>query len=999
MAEEGQPNKARVDIEAKPKLVGKAAFKNSVNDLAGDLAEPGIVLAAGGSASQAAWAGLRGILISRVLGPLGLISGSVLAIGAAMKMVVGQTRLMAEGLRQAEGMERLVTMFRPLLGGTQAAKARLSELFQFAATTPFQINGIAEASRLLEILTQGALSSTQGLRMIGDAAAIAGRPLKEVSFWTGRLYDAMKSGAPTGESLMRLQEMGVVTGATRRQIEQLSEAGASFAGRWAIVEKALKRNKGGMELLAQSSLGLKTTLADVRAAMARQFGQNFLEHEKNQIKNAITVTEAFTPVLEQLGSHLAAISAPGRTMKDTLLQNEGAMRALASGVKVAMDAFIAFGMAVVGAQVLVTAKGILDLKKAAGSLGAAMKLAAANGLNMAKAKAQAARISQLNATANKLEAAAINATTAAEKRRLTVMAGSVRSKAKAASQTAATGGAITATTKRGKIMAGVLKLLTGAWRLFTGAVKAAFGALMSGVGLAGAALGGIAAAVYFGTKAWNKHRKAIEAVRDALKENREEYEKQAEAIRTVTDQLELEKTLVDQLADAEERLQKAKKKDRENVLGNEKEVEAALQNRNEIREWLWAVRTGLETGKSPEGENLERTDRLKRMKEDVELERRLAEITFRANLERATGQEKLIMLAQKRNELEQRITKAQDRRKVQNNQEFEGKRQSTRLTELENRRKLLEQTIEDLEPKSGLGANLIGYKPEKTEEEKKQEIELKLAEITLAVTNAEIAQIEAAQKKRRDNEAERAKDPEALKVDQDVNNISELEERKAELIQRLKTLREERERTIRLAKEEKRIDELASKAAIAAANGNLTKAAALREQARDQEAYVQQLKRLLNLIKNDVPKTEAEAIAKGEQANRDREREARERKFRNNRARRIPIARADAEGDEEGARALKDNAKLRKLIRENMMKGGMDPGQARKAAMVQMRAEIGAAERSAGSQIQADRFRRIGRGGVATGSDPAQRARERMVEMQRVTNQTLREILMEGGPL
>ena len=116
-------------------------------------------------------------------------------------------------------------------------------------------------------------------------------------FRVGRLYDGMKSGAPIGEAMMRLQEMGVVSGSTRREIEQLTEAGANFSSRFAIVEKALKRNEGGMKLLSESMTGLRSTLADAEDALVRGFGNNFLEHEKDAIKSAITITEAFTPVI------------------------------------------------------------------------------------------------------------------------------------------------------------------------------------------------------------------------------------------------------------------------------------------------------------------------------------------------------------------------------------------------------------------------------------------------------------------------------------------------------------------------------------------------------------------------------------------------------------------------------------------------------------------------------------------------------------------------------
>jgi hypothetical protein len=67
-------------------------------------------------------------------------------------------------------METLETAFIPLLGSADAAQKRIADLSKFAAETPFELPEVAKASRTLETLTQGALATSEGLRLVGDVA-------------------------------------------------------------------------------------------------------------------------------------------------------------------------------------------------------------------------------------------------------------------------------------------------------------------------------------------------------------------------------------------------------------------------------------------------------------------------------------------------------------------------------------------------------------------------------------------------------------------------------------------------------------------------------------------------------------------------------------------------------------------------------------------------------------------------------------------------------------
>ena len=126
--------------------------------------------------------------------------------------------------------------------------------------TPFTRDEIFAASKQLQVFTGDALSTGDSLRVIGDVAAGTGESFEEVALWTGRLYDAMKSGNAVGEMTARLQEMGAISGEDRTKIEQLAEAGGDITQNWTEVEKIFSRYDGTMEKLSNNLGNMLTSL-------------------------------------------------------------------------------------------------------------------------------------------------------------------------------------------------------------------------------------------------------------------------------------------------------------------------------------------------------------------------------------------------------------------------------------------------------------------------------------------------------------------------------------------------------------------------------------------------------------------------------------------------------------------------------------------------------------------------------------------------------------------
>lgn len=210
-----------------------------------------------------------------------------IAVGAGIKISESLAELpnviyeiTTSGEEMAGKLESMQVAFETLLGSSAEAKARMAELRKFAADTPFEIPEVVQASRTLELMTKGALSTGAGLRMVGDAASAAQMPFSEMAMWVGRMYDGLMSGRPVGEALMRLQEMAVISGDVRGKIEALQKSGASGAEVWAVAEAAFGKFTGAMERGSKTLEGVKSNLNDAWEQAKTAAMQDFAEHSK-----------------------------------------------------------------------------------------------------------------------------------------------------------------------------------------------------------------------------------------------------------------------------------------------------------------------------------------------------------------------------------------------------------------------------------------------------------------------------------------------------------------------------------------------------------------------------------------------------------------------------------------------------------------------------------------------------------------------------------------------
>lgn len=181
------------------------------------------------------------------------------AVGSMNRAVANTIRT---GVTFNATLEQSEVAFTTLLGSAAAARQRIQELYQFSASTPFQLDEVISANRLLVTLTGGALGTQEAMRLVGDAAAATGRGFNEVGMWVGRLYGGLQNGQPVGEATMRLLEMGVISGELKGKLDSLGASGVVGGEAWSVAEEALGRFSGSMQMQSQTFNGLLSTMRD-----------------------------------------------------------------------------------------------------------------------------------------------------------------------------------------------------------------------------------------------------------------------------------------------------------------------------------------------------------------------------------------------------------------------------------------------------------------------------------------------------------------------------------------------------------------------------------------------------------------------------------------------------------------------------------------------------------------------------------------------------------------
>ncbi|QDP52993.1 MAG: hypothetical protein Unbinned4118contig1001_27 [Prokaryotic dsDNA virus sp.] len=180
------------------------------------------------------------------------------AVGAALGTMGGLA------IKTSANLESFETRLGGLLGGLDQGKARVQELFELSARTPFSINGLVEAEATLEAFGVNATRVRGGVM---DLAGAMGMDVTEAANAVGK---ALAGGAGAAD---QLREKGVLAMVEVTAGMSTAEMTADQF-REALVKTLETNDKiaGGTAKLAQTFNGLFSTLKDQFTVFAKDVG-------------------------------------------------------------------------------------------------------------------------------------------------------------------------------------------------------------------------------------------------------------------------------------------------------------------------------------------------------------------------------------------------------------------------------------------------------------------------------------------------------------------------------------------------------------------------------------------------------------------------------------------------------------------------------------------------------------------------------------------------------
>lgn len=328
-------------------LRGFAAFTGQTIQSVRSLAT-GTQAAGGGMRGFAAALGTVAAVGATVIGVMTGLLAVILPLVAAFKAVSFAFSLFSDGLKEASTFESIKIRFAGVLGSMEAAEVRMKQLAKLAADTPFELEGIANASLTLENLTAGAFSSIEALTKVGDAAAKSGQDIATTAEQIGRIFAGLKQGVGFDDPLRTLTARGVFSADTYQRIMAMNQAGAEFGDMWKVIVAQLDRAGGSMKNLSVSFEGRVSTMNDAWTEFKRTLGEAILPA-------ATDVVKGLTDGIAQLTEYAKSIQPQIQAMADNavafirVLGEEGGLEtamqaagdALESALNGGFDAFTA----------------------------------------------------------------------------------------------------------------------------------------------------------------------------------------------------------------------------------------------------------------------------------------------------------------------------------------------------------------------------------------------------------------------------------------------------------------------------------------------------------------------------------------------------------------------------------------------------------------------------------------------------------------------------------
>jgi tape measure domain-containing protein len=288
---------------------------------------------------------------------------------------------LAKQVVQVRGeVQQLEVAFETMLGSKQKADTLMTEIIDLAAKTPFGLQDVSNATKMLLAYGSTAEQVADEIKMLGNIASGLSIPLNDMIYlygttrtqgrmFTQDLRQFMGRGIPLAEELAK--QFGV----TKDKVGELVTAGKVGFDEMAKALQAMTSEGGKfnnlMDKQSQTIAGQISNLEDAIYQMFNEIGQSSEGVISDMISGASWVVEHYQSILKVLTPLIAAYGA----YKTAIIVVAAAQKAMALGRSIAM--FIDLAKAITSAK---DAMLLLNMATNANPLGILLSLLAAIGV-------------------------------------------------------------------------------------------------------------------------------------------------------------------------------------------------------------------------------------------------------------------------------------------------------------------------------------------------------------------------------------------------------------------------------------------------------------------------------------------------------------------------------------------------------------------------------------------------------------------------------------------
>lgn len=257
--------------------------------------------------------------------------------------------------------QQLEASFTTLLGNADKTKSLMAEITDFAAKTPFDLQGVADGARQLLAYGVQANEVTDTLRRLGDIAAGLSIPLNDIVYLYGTTLTQGRMFTQdlrqfTGRGIPMVEELAKQFGVTKDKVGELVTAGKVGSAQMVAAIKDMT-DEGGkfgglMEAQSATITGKISNIEDTIHSMFNEIGKSTegpinsaLDIVSKLVEHWEEVAKVLGVVVTAVGSYKAALILCNAVQKASIVLGEAqAFISLARSITTAKDAMELFNL-------------------------------------------------------------------------------------------------------------------------------------------------------------------------------------------------------------------------------------------------------------------------------------------------------------------------------------------------------------------------------------------------------------------------------------------------------------------------------------------------------------------------------------------------------------------------------------------------------------------------------------------------------------------------------